>query len=135
MSKSALFETQLLSLTFNGTSLPWANTDLFISLHTADPGESGNQSTAEVAYTGYTRVAVSRDSLGWTVAGNTAYNTAEILFPECVGSPSVVGYLAIGLASSGPSQIIYSGQLGDPMNIEISKAPKFLPGDLLIQEQ
>jgi hypothetical protein len=48
---------------------------LQVSLHTADPGPSGNQTTSEVAYTGYARVAVNRandGTAGWTVTTNSA---------------------------------------------------------------
>src|SRR5881392_3242288 len=34
----------------------------YISLHTADPGETGDQTTSETAYTNYVRVAVARSS-------------------------------------------------------------------------
>ena len=67
MSKSNAYETDLLGLLFNGTAI--ANiadnaasaplTDLFVALHTADPGEAGNQGTNEANYTGYNRVTVA----------------------------------------------------------------------------
>lgn len=41
---------------------------LYVSLHTADPGAGGNQTTNEAAYTSYARVAVARSSAGWTIA-------------------------------------------------------------------
>jgi hypothetical protein len=40
---------------------------LYVSLHTADPGVAGDQTTNEVAYTSYARVAVARSEAGWTV--------------------------------------------------------------------
>ena len=61
MSKSNTFENELLALIFNGTGI--ANladnavsgplTNLYLALHTADPGEGGDQSTNEISYTGY----------------------------------------------------------------------------------
>jgi hypothetical protein len=41
--------------------------NLYVSLHTADPGAAGNQTTNECAYTSYARVAVERSATGWTV--------------------------------------------------------------------
>jgi hypothetical protein len=41
--------------------------NLYISLHTADPGADGDQTTSECAYTSYARVAVARSGAGWTV--------------------------------------------------------------------
>lgn len=48
---------------------------LYISLHSADPGEAGDQTTSEVAYTSYARVAVARTSGGWTRTGSTMANS------------------------------------------------------------
>lgn len=42
--------------------------NLYVSLHTADPGAGGDQTTNEAAYTSYARVAVARTVAGWTVA-------------------------------------------------------------------
>lgn len=41
---------------------------LYVSLHTADPGTTGDQTTSEATYTSYARVAVARTSGGWTIA-------------------------------------------------------------------
>ena len=60
MSKSNSFETSLLQHIFNNTAianvgdatgLPASATagSLWVSLHTADPGEAGTQSTSETA--------------------------------------------------------------------------------------
>lgn len=66
---SLLFSNTGISLVGDATGLPGSTVDgsLYVSLHTADPGAGGNQTTSECAYTGYARVAVSRTS-GWTVA-------------------------------------------------------------------
>ena len=76
MSATNAFETDLLELIFNGTTI--ANiadnaasspaTNLYVSLHTADPGEGGDQSSSETSYGSYARVAVARTSGGWTVS-------------------------------------------------------------------
>lgn len=71
MSMTNAAETALLTLIFNNTD--WANVgdagglqnsatagSFYISLHTADPGETGSQTTSETAYTNYARVAVAR---------------------------------------------------------------------------
>lgn len=41
--------------------------NLYVSLHTDDPGAGGDQTTNECAYTSYARVAVARSAAGWTV--------------------------------------------------------------------
>lgn len=40
---------------------------LYIALHTADPGATGNQTTSEATYTSYARVGVVRSNSGWTL--------------------------------------------------------------------
>jgi hypothetical protein len=88
MSKSDTFENQLLQLIFNGTAIPNLAqndtlsplTNLFVALHTADPGEAGNQSTSEVSYTGYARVGGARTAGGWVVTGNSVSPTNNIEF-------------------------------------------------------
>src|SRR3546814_12129711 len=96
MSKSNTFENDLLALIFNGT--PIANiadnaissplTNLYLALHTTDPGESGVQNTNEVSYTGYLRVAVARTSGGWTVTGNSVSPATTTEFGEMTaGTP------------------------------------------------
>ena len=76
MSKGNTFESDLLSLIFNTTTISQlainatssAITSISVSLHTGDPGEAGDQTTSEAAYTGYTRIAVTRSTTGWVVA-------------------------------------------------------------------
>ena len=80
MSKGNTFENDLLKLIFNGTAIgniadnagTGPLTNLYVALHTANPGEAGAQNTSECAYTGYARVAVARSGSGWTVTGNEA---------------------------------------------------------------
>lgn len=58
MSKGNTFENDLLLLIFNATAIgniadnaaSSPLTNLYVSLHTGDPGEAGNQTTNECAY-------------------------------------------------------------------------------------
>ena len=60
MSKSNTLEDGILKLLFNGTAIADLAendttsplTNLFVSLHTADPGEAGTQNTSEITYWG-----------------------------------------------------------------------------------
>lgn len=111
-AKGNTFENDVVKLTFNGTAYSWnANTDLYVSLHTGDPGEAGSQTTSECAFGSYARVEVNRDNTGWTVSGDTASNAAVISFPECTSGSETVTHVAIGTASSGTGQILYKGAL------------------------
>lgn len=111
-AKGNTFENDVVLLTFNGTAYSWnANTDLYVSLHTGDPGEAGSQTTSECAFGSYARVTVARSGAGFTVSGDTASNTATISFPECTSGSETVTHVAIGTASSGAGQILYKGAL------------------------
>ena len=119
MSKSDTFENDLLKLVFNATAI--ANiadnaassplTNLYVALHTADPGEAGTQSTNEVTYTGYARVALVRTSSGWTVSGSSVSPAANIDFPAGTGGSGTATYFSVGVASSGATKILYSGTI------------------------
>lgn len=134
MSKSNALESQMIALLFNGTALPWSNVNLFVALHTADPGEAGDQTTNEATYTGYARVSVARDSSGWTHSGNQASNTAEITFPECTGGSNTITHVSVGLATSGTSQILYKGALTASIAVSNLITPRFPTGTLVMQE-
>lgn len=131
MSIGNTTENDICLLLFNGTTLSWnANTDLYVSLHTADPGEGGNQTTSEANYTSYARVAVARTSGGWTVSSNTATNAALIQFPQATGGSNTITYVAIGTASSGTGQIIASGALSASLAVSSGIQPQFSAGEL-----
>lgn len=117
MSKGNTFENDWLKLIFNATAI--ANiadnaatsplTNLYVSLHTADPGEAGDQTTNEIAYTSYARVAVARTTGGWTVTANSVSPVAAITFPAGTGGSGTASYFGVGTASSGAGKLLYSG--------------------------
>lgn len=96
--------TAIANLADNAASSPLAN--LFVALHTADPGEAGDQTTNEANYTSYARVSVARTSGGWTVATNTITNTAAVTFPACTGGSNAITHWSVGFVTSGASKII-----------------------------
>ena len=116
-------ESALLSLIFTATN--WANiadntataplTNLFVSLHTADPGEAGSQTTNEAAYTNYARVSVARTTGGWTVSGTDptqVVNAATITFPQCGATGATITHWGIGTLTSGAGVLLASGVVG-----------------------
>lgn len=123
MSKGNTFENELLLLIFNNvnianvgdaTGLRGSTTagNLYLSLHTAEPGEAGDQTTNEVAYTGYARVAVSRSGAGFTVTGNSVSPAADVDFGACTASPATYTHWAIGTSAAGAGKILYKGVIG-----------------------
>lgn len=120
MSKTNAHETALLQLIFNATTYnnlaendtTSPATNLYVSLHTASPGEAGDQTTSEATYTGYGRVAVARTSGGWTVSGNNVSNTAAVTFGQCTAGSEDLMFFGIGSDSSGVGNLYYYGVLG-----------------------
>lgn len=135
MSKSNTTENDFMLYTFNGTAISWdGNTNLYVALHTADPGEAGNQTTSEATYTSYARVTVARTSGGFTVSGNQASNTALIQFPQCTGGTNTITHVSVGTAVSGAGQILYSGTLTASLSVSSGIQPQFSVGALVITE-
>jgi hypothetical protein len=116
-SKGNTFENDLLKLIFNATAIaniadnaassPLAN--LQMGLHTADPGEAGDQTTNEITYTSYARVAVARTTGGWTVSANSVSPVANIDFPAGTGGSGTATHAHVGTASSSTGKILYKG--------------------------
>jgi len=135
MSKSNATENDLVAYIFNATAPSWAgNGNVYLSLHTADPGEAGSQTTSEATYTGYARVALSRDSSGWTVSSNQAVNTALVQFGLCSAGSETITHIAVGTATSGAGQILYSGALNSSIAVSANVQPQFAASALVIQE-
>lgn len=97
--------------------------NLYASLHTADPGEAGNQTTNEATYTSYARVAVARDGTGWTVTGNSASPQASIDFPEATGGSETITHVAIGTDSTGTGKLIASGTVSPNISVSSGVTP------------
>jgi hypothetical protein len=145
MSKGNTFENDLLLLIFNNTDaaligdatgLRGSSTagSLYVSLHTGDPGEGGNQTTSECAYTSYARVAVARSGAGWTVSSNAVSNAALVQFPQCTGGSETLTHFAVGTASSSTGKILYKGSLSSSLAVSSGIQPQFAIGDLDITE-
>lgn len=142
MSKGNTFENDLIKLIFNATAI--ANiadnaasgplTSLYLALHTADPGETGDQTTSESAYGAYARQAVLRSSSGWTVTNNQAANAAQIQFPKCTSGTSTITHVSVGVATSGASKILYSIALTSSLAVSTNVQPTFEIGTLIFNE-
>lgn len=116
MSKSNNLETDILALLFNATPIPdladddqtTPATTLTVALHTGDPGEAGDQATTEIAYTGYSRIAVARTGGGWGVSADTVNPIAAITFDEMTGGAGgTVTHFSVGTGTS--DEMMYFG--------------------------
>ena len=125
-AKSNDFETSLLGLIFNATSIAslaqdssgGGATSLIVALHTADPTDAGNQSSSECTYTSYTRVATERTSSGWTVTGSTVNPAATISFPQATGGSETATHFSVSLSTVSTADHLYYGTVTP--NIAIS---------------
>ena len=119
------FANQILKLLLAGQAIPGFAapagtgnlTQLWVGMHTSDPGAGGTQETAECNYTGYTRIAVNRNNLAWTfaVAGASASPVARIEFPEVRGgNQQEATYLSFGTSRTGAGLLLLRGEL-DPV--------------------
>lgn len=133
-------ETAFLKLVFQ--AIAWGNmadnaassplTNLYASLHTASPGEGGNQSTNEISYTGYARVAVARTSGGWTVVGNLT-NVSTVSFGlMTAGAGGIVTHAAIGFLASGAGAGIFFDVVSPNITVVNGVSPALSPAQLSI---
>lgn len=87
--------------------------NLYISLHTADPGVGGSQNTSEANYMGYARVAVPRDGTNWSVAATAAINNLlAITFGACTLGANTITHVGVGTDPAGAGTLLYSSNLG-----------------------
>jgi len=143
MPKSTSASNSILALIFNATT--WnniaendstsPNTDLYLSLHTADPGVGGSQETNETSYTNYARIAVARTTGGWDApSGGATANAALAQFAQCGASGATLTHVAIGTASSGAGLVLYAGALTSSLAVANGIQPQFAAGALDVTE-
>ena len=142
MSKGDTWENDFLKLTFQGTAI--ANiadnaatsplTNLFVAMHTADPGETGTQSTSEATYTGYARVSVARTSGGWTVTANSVSPVANIDFGACTAGTNTITHWSVGVASSGATKLLYSGTVSPSISVSSGVTPRLTTASTVTED-
>lgn len=131
--KGATFINDFLKLLLNATAI--ANiadnagssplTNLYLSLHTANPAASGDQTTSEAAYTSYARVAVARTTGGFTAASaQSSALVATASFPAATGGSETETYAELGTASSGAGKLLYFGQISPTLAVANGVTPQ-----------
>lgn len=96
----------------------------YLSLHTASPTESGNQSSSETTYGSYARVAVSRSGTGWTVTGNSASPAANIDFAEATSGTATITHVGLGTDASGTGKLVLYGTLTPSISVTTGVIPR-----------
>ena len=144
MSKSNACETGWLTLFFNATTFAKIAdntgttplTNLYVSLHVADPGEAGTQTTSECSYTSYARVAVPRTSAtpGWAVSGNSVSPTQSITFPACTGGSQTATHFGIGELSTTGGALYYVGTVTPNQAISSGVTPVLSKATAIVED-
>ena len=129
------YADRILKYYFNGVTdtLP---TDYYASLHTADPGASGSQSTNEISYLGYARENIAITSGMWAVGvGPTGIWKATLLnnvvWPtpaDPFGLPVFITHLGLGDAPSGTGFLRWRMLLTAPITLDFGQRPRLLAG-------
>ena len=144
MPKGTSFCNDLLNLILRGIGIegiadpaagsPLVN-NLYLALHSTDPGVGGSQTTNELSYIGYGRRAVQRNSTGWDEpSGGFTQNSELEQFDECASGTGSAAYVSIGTHPTGAGKVLYSGPLGATRSISAGIQPQFAAGSLTVTE-
>lgn len=148
MPKSTSICDSLLALIFNATAIADIAeddttsplTELWVALHTGNPGIGGSQETNEVStavYVGYERQSIARTSVGWEIpSGGSTSNAALFQFPEAEAgsSAATISYVSIGTSDTGAGLVLYAGQLGSSRTVDEGIQPQFNENTLVVTE-
>ncbi len=145
MSKSNTWENDLLLLMFNNTDSTLHGDagglrgsasagSYYFSLHTGDPGEAGSQTTNEIAYTSYARVAVARSAAGFTVTANAVATAAVTTFPAGTGGSGTATHWGIGCSSSGAGKLLYKGAISPTIVCGNGVTPELAAGTCVTED-
>lgn len=146
MSKSNVFENDLLQLIFNNVNIAdigdatglrgsAAAGSLWWALHTADPGEAGSAITSEAAYTGYARQGRARSGANFVVTGSSVSPAAAVDFDECTASPgSPITHFSIVNTASGAGKILYKGPMTPNITMQVGTIPRIKPASTITED-
>jgi hypothetical protein len=127
-----MFATPIANIADNAAASPL--TSLYLSLHTADPGEAGDQSSSETAYGGYARVPVARTGAGFVVTGNSVSPAANVDFAEATAGTGTLTHFGIGTAASGAGKLLYKGAISPTINVAAGVAPRLTPATAVTED-
>src|SRR5262245_59967275 len=150
MSIANVTEGRILALIFQAVA--WARyadnaassaeTSIAVALHTSDPTDAGNMSTAEPLYVGYARVNVARSAAGWALSGSVVSPDAPaVISPVAnINLPSVgvsspvesVPHFSLGATGGGAQDILFTGTISPPiMSSPAGLVPRLTQGSTI----
>lgn len=145
MSKSDTFESDMLKAIFNATpianlldnaaSVP--NTLIYLSLHTADPTDTGLQNSNETTYTGYARLGVARTTGGFAISGTTPTQAALVAnqdFGADSAGTGTITHFGVGMGASGATKLLYSGTVTPNIVLNVGVTPRLTTGTIITED-
>jgi hypothetical protein len=125
----------LLNYILRNVAPSWSGSGtLYLSLHAGTVGSGGDQTTNEVAYTGYARIPVTRTSSGSFTASTAgaSENNALLQFgnPTAGSFPITVTHIALGAAASGAGTVIEFTALNSNLIVNLNIQPQLAVGVL-----
>lgn len=120
---SNYLETEILDHVFAGNAYT-APTTLYLALHTADPAEDG--SGAEVSTSG---TAYARQTVTFTVSGNTATTDAAVEYSTATANFGTVSHVGVWDASTAGNLLAFAA-LTSSKTIETGDVFRVPAGDL-----
>jgi hypothetical protein len=102
--------------------------NFYFSLHSSDPGATGNQTTNEVSFTSYARATLARTSGNFTQATNTFSLAATLNFVACTGGSATATYAGIGTSLTGSGILLWSGSITPSLSITNGITPQLTTG-------
>ena len=123
MSFSNHLETEILDHVFGGNAYTAPGT-LYLALHTANPDEDG--SGAEVSTSG---TAYARQTVAFTVSGNTATTSAAVEYATATANFGTVSHVGVWDASTAGNLLAYAALTSSKV-IETGDVFRVPAGDL-----
>lgn len=123
-------ENDLIGYLLDSVAPAWATADdFYLSLHTADPGEAGNQTTSETNYGSYARQAVSRTT-GFTISGDSGSNAGLVTFPLGSSGSGTITHVGLGTDVSGTGTLLARAALSGTITVGNNIRPEIPIGNL-----
>lgn len=142
--KTNALEIAFLKLLFNATPLAniWDNAasspiaNLYISLHTADPTDAGLQTSNEVTYGSYARIAVARTGSGWIVSSTdgSVSPAATITFAAPTSGSGTVTHVGVGRDASGAGYLFYAGTVTPNIVLTVGVQPQLTTASVVTED-
>jgi len=123
-------ETQTIEWLVGGLDMPSAHADLYVALHTSDPGETPDGSTEVDSNTfTYERQQTTTGS-DWTISNNTFENSVEISYPQADSNWGTITHFSLWDGSSDSDNALAKSALDTSKEVKIGDKPIFRIGNL-----